>query len=107
MASVKRRPYAVEGSLPTEKFFDCNSDTAVKAAWRLLRRALFLLQRRIDRRIGADLVVRTLRPSRHREIRGIDSRNPALPHHNLAENIAIHGHDRTEQLVIPFIRGSQ
>jgi len=41
--------------------------------WRLKRRplqlaiarALFLLQRRVDRRIGADLVIRSVGPPRH------------------------------------------
>src|ERR1700686_4555490 len=64
---------------------------------------LLLLQRRINRRIRANLVVWPLRPSLHRKIRRIDPRNAALPHHNFSKDIPIYRHGSAEQPVFPFI----
>src|SRR3981081_875754 len=67
-------------------------------------RTLLLLERRINPRIGTHPLIRSLRPTLHREIGGINPRHAALPHHNLAKDVAIHGHRPAEELVFPFIR---
>src|SRR5438270_6197658 len=55
-----------------------------------VRRALALLQRGVDNRVGADFVVRTLGPALHGKICGINARNAAFAHHNFTEDIPVH-----------------
>src|SRR5712691_7217 len=73
-------------------------------AWNLSCRSLPLLQRRINRGIGADLVVRALSPSLDRKVRGIDPWNAALAHYYLAKDVPIHRNRGAEEPILPFIR---
>src|SRR3981081_4554647 len=63
-------------------------------------RTLLLLERRINRRIGTHLVIRSLRPTLHRKICRINPRHAALPHYNLTKDAAIHRHRATEESLL-------
>src|SRR4029077_16328918 len=72
-----------------------------------VRSALPLFQRRVDHGIGADFVILALGPALDRKVSGIDARDAAFTHDNLAEDITVDGHRGAEEAVFPFIRRRQ
>ena len=86
---------------------DCHPEPARGRCFPQRSGALALLQRRVNRRIGADFVVLPLGPAGHREICRIDARNAALAHHDLAEDGMVDWDRGAEQLVLAFIRRRQ
>src|SRR5579864_5710817 len=65
--------------------------------------SLALFQRRINRLISTDLVVKPVRPSFYREVRRIDARDAAFTNDNLAEDILVNRDRTREQLVFALV----